>query len=60
VLALVTNHLRTAYGAYSGKVERLLAWLSNFRRLVVRYERRAENYPGFSHLGCIIILLKHL
>jgi transposase len=42
------------------KVERLCAWLSNFRRLVVRYERRAENYLGFVHLGCIIILLKHL
>jgi transposase len=27
----------------SRKVERLFVWLSNFRRLVVRYERRAEN-----------------
>jgi transposase len=26
------------------KVERLFAWHSNFWRLVVRYERRAENY----------------
>jgi transposase len=29
------------------KIERLFAWLGNFRRLVVRYERRAENYLGF-------------
>jgi len=29
------------------KVERLFAWLGNFRRLVVRYERQAENYLGF-------------
>jgi transposase len=29
------------------KIERLFAWLSNFRRLVVRYERRVENYLGF-------------
>jgi transposase len=42
------------------KVERLFAWLSNFRRLVVRYERRAENYLGFVHLGCAIILLRYL
>ena len=42
------------------KVERLFAWLGNFRRLVVRYERRAENYLGFVHLGCIIILLRYL
>jgi transposase len=37
-------------------LERLFAWLSNFRRLVVRYESRAENYLGFLHLGCIIQL----
>jgi transposase len=42
------------------KVERLFAWLGNFRRLVVRYERRAENYLGFVHLGCIVILLRYL
>jgi transposase len=41
-------------------VERLFAWLSNFRRLVVRYERRVENYLGFVRLACIVILLRHL
>jgi transposase len=40
------------------KVERLFAWLGNFRRLVVRYERYALNYLGFVHLGCILILLR--
>jgi transposase len=29
------------------KIERLFAWLSNLRRLVVGYERREENYLGF-------------
>lgn len=28
------------------KIERLFAWLQNFRRLVVRYERHAENFLG--------------
>ena len=42
------------------KVERLFAWLGNFRRLVVRYERRVENYLGFVHLGCVVILLRYL
>lgn len=42
------------------KIERLFAWLGNFRRLVVRYERRAGNYLGFARLGCIVILLRHL
>ena len=40
------------------KVERLFAWLQNFRRLVVRYEYHTENYLGFVHLGCIVILLR--
>ena len=42
------------------KIERLFAWVGNFRRLVVRYERRAENYLGFVKLGCIVILLRYL
>ena len=42
------------------KIERLFAWLSNFRRLVVRYERLVQNYLGFVKLGCIVILLRYL
>jgi transposase len=38
--------------------ERLFAWLGNFRRLVVRYERHALNYLGFVHVGCMLILLR--
>ena len=40
------------------KMERLFAWLQNFRRLVVRHEYLAENFLGFVHLGCIVILLR--
>jgi len=42
------------------KVERLFAWLYNFRRLVVRYEYHAENFLGMLHLACAIILLRSL
>jgi transposase len=42
------------------KIERLFAWLQDFRRLIVRYERYAENFLGMVHLGCCIILLRHL
>jgi transposase len=42
------------------KIERLFAWLQNFRRLVVRYEHYAENFLGVLHLGCCLILLRHL
>ena len=40
-------------------VERLFAWLQNYRRLVTRCERHAENFLGFVHLGCLCILLRH-
>ena len=40
------------------KIERLFAWLGNFRRLVVRYERSALNFLGFVHLGCILVFLR--
>ena len=42
------------------KIERLFAWLQNFRRLVVRYERYAENLLAMPCLGCGMIPLRHL
>ncbi len=40
------------------KVERLFAWLQNFRRLVVRYERHADNFLSFLLLACSVILFR--
>jgi transposase len=40
------------------KIERLFAWLQNFRRLVVRYEYKDENFLGMAQLGCILVLLR--
>ncbi len=40
------------------KVERLNAWLQNFRRVATRFDFHVENYLGFVHLGCIKILLR--
>lgn len=37
-------------------VERLFAWLQNYRRLVTRWERHGENSLGFLHRGRICIL----
>ena len=42
------------------KVERLFAWLGNFRRLVTRWERKIENYNGLMLLACSVILWRHL
>jgi len=40
------------------KVERFFAWIQNYRRIVVRYEYHLDNFLGFIHLACILILLK--
>lgn len=40
------------------KVERLFAWLKQFRRVATRWERKSENYLGFVQLACIVILLR--
>jgi transposase len=38
--------------------QRLFAWLQNFRRVLVRHKYHAENYLGFVHVACIVILLR--
>jgi len=41
-------------------LERLFAWMHNFRRLVTRWEYKIENFLGFAQLACLLILLRHL
>jgi len=41
------------------KIERLFAWLQNFRRVLVRFDYHDANYLGFVHLACIVILLRN-
>ncbi len=42
------------------KIERLFAWLHNFRRLVTRWEYHELNFLAMVQLGCLVILLRHL
>jgi transposase len=42
------------------KIERLFAWLHNFRRIVIRWEYYPENFLGMVQLACAVILLRHL
>ena len=37
-----------------------LSWLGKYRRLTIRYERRADIHEAFLHLGCALICLAHL
>ena len=68
---LIAPHLRTRVNRYQdGRklrryrrrwiVERTNAWLFNFRRLVVRYEHKLENFRAFLHLACALIALRRL
>jgi transposase len=42
------------------KIERLFAWLKNYRRISSRWERHSVNFLGMVQLGCVLILLRHL
>ena len=42
------------------KVERLNAWLQNFRRLIVRYEVLPHLFQGLVHAACLVIVLRRL
>lgn len=50
---------RTEHGSGLGKYrwggERTHAWLHNFRRLRIRFERRADIHEAFLKLGCCLI-----
>jgi len=41
-------------------VERTHAWLGNFRRLVVRYDRSLMIYGAFFHIACFMIVLRRV
>lgn len=47
-------------GRYRWVVERTLSWLNRFRRLKVRYERRADIHQAFLSLGCALICWKQV
>jgi hypothetical protein len=47
-------------GRYRWVVERTIAGLHAFRRLAVRYERRADIHEAFLHLGAALICFNYL
>ena len=47
-------------GRHRWVVERTLSWLSQYRRLTIRYERRADIHDAFLTLGCALICFKAL
>lgn len=65
-----TLHLRTrgeemqaikkeaGYKARRWVVERTHSWMNGFRRILVRWEKKAANYLGLLHLVCAYITIK--
>ena len=47
-------------GRHRWVVERTMAWLNRFRRLTVRYGRRADIHLAFTTLGCALICLNQV
>jgi transposase len=47
-------------GRYRWVVERTFAWLHQFKRLLVRYERRHDIHEAFLALGCCLVCHRRL
>lgn len=45
----------TRLGRYRWVIERTFSWLNRFRKLRVRYERKAAMYEALTLLGCCLI-----
>jgi len=55
---------QTGHGSGLGRerwvVERTFAWLHNYRRLLIRTDRRADIREGFLARACFLISWRHL
>jgi transposase len=49
---------RERLGRHRWVVERTLSWIARFRRLAIRYERRADIHLAFLVLACALICLR--
>ena len=47
-------------GRYRWVVERTFAWLHQFKRLLIRYDRRAETHEAFLALACCLVCFRRL
>ena len=46
------------YPARRWVVERTHSWMNRFRRLLIRWEKKVENYKALLHLACVLILYR--
>jgi transposase len=55
LVAMRNTEHGSGLGRWRWVVERTFAWLNHFRRLRVRYEKRADIHEGLLLLGCVLI-----
>jgi len=60
LLAMRNTEHGSGLGRWRWVVERTFAWLNQFRRLRVRYEKRADIHEAFLSLGCTLICWRFL
>lgn len=48
------------YRARRWVVERTHSWLNRFRRLLIRWEKKAAHYLGLLHFACALIVFRAL
>jgi putative transposase len=48
----------TGFKARRWVVERTHSWMNRFRRILIRWEKKPENYFGLLHLVCAIITIR--
>lgn len=58
LLAITKKH--NHHPAKRWVVERTNSWHNRFRKLLVRYEKKSENYLGLVHLSCCMILYRRI
>lgn len=67
---IVPSHPRRKYKIQDGrplrryrkrwKIERTIAWLGNYRRLVIRWDRSIQIYTAFVQIVCALIVCNSL
>ena len=41
-------------------IERDFSWINRYRRLLIRWEKKPENYLAFIHIACSVMVLSRL
>jgi putative transposase len=54
------RHARKAHPARRWVVERTIAWLQKCRAILIRYDKKAENYEGLIQLACALLWFRRL